>query len=375
MSVDMVQLEPDANPLYVMTNNAKQSKGSMTPKFEWPEDAEVNLWDFGAEGADKAAAATTLTVNDVTLFLVNDLIAIPKANSSSAAEEVALVTGIAGSILTLTRGIGGGADTILATGSIRIIGGAFAEGAALPLSRTTNKAVVVSGCQIFRNEVEITNTMLATETFMTEDEENYQLGKTLKRHRSEIEAAGLWGRYSETLASPSSRWTTKGLKATIATNVTDMGTTMTATKLLTFSETAFRYGKKSKLAIAAPRVISGFNFIAQGAVRIDNNATVYGVKINRYQTPQGDLLLANNFRLEAGISGKLGFDDECYVADLEAIRFRYLAGNGQNRNTKLRVDVRKDGADAKASEYYTQAGWQIMHEKRHARFFNCTAFA
>src|SRR5258705_552342 len=124
----MLLLEPDAAPLYVLTNAAKQTKPAITPKFEWVEDVEAALWTIAAEGADKSAAATTLTVSDGTLFAVNDLILFPKATSSSAAEEVALVTANGSNILTLTRGIGGsGQDTINATGSIRILGSAFTE--------------------------------------------------------------------------------------------------------------------------------------------------------------------------------------------------------------------------------------------------------
>lgn len=147
VSQEMVLLEPDTSPLYVMTNNAKRKKPSISPRFEWIEDAEVSYWDFGAEGSDKSSSATTLTVNDGTLFATNDLILIPKANSSSAAEEVALVTANSSNILTLTRGVGGsGADTIPATGSIRILGSAFTENSSIPIGRYTSKTTKISYC-------------------------------------------------------------------------------------------------------------------------------------------------------------------------------------------------------------------------------------
>ena len=57
------------------------------------------------------------------------MLVFPLGNSSSAAEEVARVTAINSNTLTITRNVGGaGADTITATGSIRIIGSAYQEG-------------------------------------------------------------------------------------------------------------------------------------------------------------------------------------------------------------------------------------------------------
>jgi hypothetical protein len=376
VTADMVLLEPDTNPLYVMTNNAKQSKASIVPTYEWAEDAEAPLWGQMNNSVALAANATTVTVVDGTIFLAGDLIVLPKANSNALRDELCLVTNVATNVLTITRDVGGlgVSDTIGTNDSIRILGGAFAEGSALPVSRTTQKSVLKSACQIFRTPIEITMTMQATETFMTEDEENFQLGKALQRHRAEIEAAGLWGQYSESATSPKV-WTTGGFKSRIVTNVTDMSTTITGYALNQFGETGFRYGSKNKLGIAAPRVLTCLNQIATGYVKLDNAATIFGVRLQRYQLTHGTILLANNFRMEAGIAGKNGFNDEMYLLDLDSIRFRYLAGNGQNRNTKLRVDVVKDGGDYRKSEYYSQVGWQIMHEKRHARFFDVSNYS
>ena len=123
VSEQMVLLEPDASPLFVLTNKAKRKTPSIAPRFEWVEDNEVALWGQLSLSADTTSAITSILVADGTLFAVGDIVAVPKAASSQSAPEVFLVTSITTNTLTITRGIGGsGADTLAATGSLRIIG-------------------------------------------------------------------------------------------------------------------------------------------------------------------------------------------------------------------------------------------------------------
>jgi hypothetical protein len=212
---DMVLLEPDTTPLLVLTTNSKRKTGCKAPKFEWVEDSEVSFWTQANAGADIAAGAVSVPVLDITLFAVGDIVAVPKANASTAAEEIMLVTALAGTTtgtITVTRGLGGGADTITATGSLRIIGGAFLENDALPVGRYTTKSTVASYAQIFRTTVDISETERATEIYgAPEGEEKYQIAKAMIRHKAEIEAAGWWSRASETAAAQS-RWTTMRLQ-------------------------------------------------------------------------------------------------------------------------------------------------------------------
>src|SRR5215831_14253942 len=139
VSEQMVLLEPDASPLFVLTNAAKRKQPTVSPHFEWVEDNEVALWGQQSATVDLSAGATAVTVADGTVFGVGDICAVPKAQASNVAPEVFLVTNVAGNVLTITRGVGagGGADTITATGSIKILGSAFAEDAGIGTQRYT----------------------------------------------------------------------------------------------------------------------------------------------------------------------------------------------------------------------------------------------
>lgn len=383
VSEQMVLLEPDANPLFVITNAAKRKSPSIAPRFEWIEDQEVALWGQVSNGSDYSNSATGIQVLDVTLFAVGDLIASPKAVTSSSADEVMLVTAITGNTLTVTRDIGTGGvnDTIGQTSSIKIIGTAFTENGAISTNRFTAKTVQVSYCQIFKTLVQITHTAASTKQYgASQGERKYQLVKSMIRHRSEIEAAGLWSRASESLASPGSRWTTMGLKPRISTNKTDSSTTLTLTVFNTFGESVFRYGESQKFLMAAPKIISAINFFSQNKLLTSVGDTVFGVKINRLTLGLGELLLKNNYRMstsEVGYTTGNNFSDEAYAIDLPSVAMRYLSGGGDNLigDTKLYENIVQDGSTVRSDEYRSQVGWEIRHEKKHGRLFDVTAYA
>ncbi len=377
----MLKLEPDSAPLWVLTNQAKKRAPSVAPKFEWFEDAEAALWGQATATA-YSTTATDIWVTDVTIFAVDDLVIVPKATTAgvSTNDEIILVTATSGTsngTLTVTRAIGGsGGDSIPSASPLRILGQAAVEGSAVPTVRSTQKAPKVSYCQYFRTPIKTTEIMEATEAYaVPEGERNYQRGVSLVRHRSEIEAAGLWGQGSETLAAAGSRWTTKGVKPTISTNITDFATTGTYTAMLQFGEKGFRFGEKQKLCMAGPSILSAFDFFSANKILTNVEDTVFGVAIKKIVSSHGTYMVANNFRMEAGISGQPGFSDELYLIDLPSVTMRYLAGNGKNLNTKLYENVIQDGSARTVDEYRSMVGWQVRHEKKHARGYNFTAFA
>lgn len=383
VSEQMVLLEPDASPLFVLTNKAKRKTPSIAPRFEWVEDNEVALWGQVSLSADTTSVITSILVADGTLFAAGDIVAVPKAVSSQSAPEVFLVTAVATNTLTIVRGIGGsGADTIAATGSLRIIGSAAKEDDNIEAQRYTSKTVQISYCQIFKTAVKVTHTAASTKQYgAPSGERKYQLVKALIRHRSEIEAAGLWSRASESLSSPSTRWTTMGLLPRITTNKTDGSTTLTLTNFNTFSETAFRWGEKQKLFMSCPKIISALNFFSQNKLLTKVGDTVFGVKISRFDLALGEFMLANNFRMstaEIGFpSGGNSFASHAYSIDLPSVAYRYLQGGGDNLigDTKLYENVLPDGSTTRTDEYRTQGGWEIRHEKKHAWLNDVTAYA
>jgi len=60
---------------------------------------------------------------------------------------------------------------------------------------------------------------------------------------------------------------------------------------------------------------------------------------------------------------------------VDSIEFRPLVGNGENRDLHLNIDVVKSGDDQYVDEYLCEGGWVIAQEARHARIYNCQAYA
>jgi hypothetical protein len=294
---------------------------------------------------------------------------------------VFLITAISTNTLTITRGVGSsGADTLPATGSIRIISSAFKEDDNIGQQRYTAKTVQISYAQIFKTPVKVTHTAASTKQYgAPQGERKYQLVKALIRHRSEIEGAGLWSRASESLNSPSSRWTSMGFLSRIATNKTDAGGTVTLTTWNTFSETCFRYGEKQKLLLCAPKVISALNSFSQNKLLTRVGDTVFGVKIARFELALGEFMMANDYRLgtaDVGFPGGNSFASHAYSIDLPSIAMRYLQGGGDNLigDTKLYENILPDGSTTRTDEYRSQIGWEIRHERKHAWIFDVLTY-
>jgi hypothetical protein len=366
----MILREPNANRLFVLTGANKRKRPSDTPKFEWFEDQEVTLWGQVSNGSTNySSVATGIAVADVTIFAVGDLVAVPVSSSSSAAEEVVLVTAVTGSTtgtLTVTRNVGSaGADTIGATASLRIIASALTEDSDTPTQRYQAQTPKASYCQIFRTPVQITHTAASTKKYGGSDRQ-FQLKKAMIRHRSEIEGAGLWSRASESLTGSSSQWTTMGLKPIISTNKTTNVGTLTVTNFNTFGETIFRFGEAQKFVIGAPKFMSAINAFSQAKLNTYVDDKVGGLSLTSYISPLGEYLLNNNYRMEAGISGANGFEDEAYFVDLPSVELRYLdGGDGLIGDTKLFQDVQQDGTTVRVDEYRSQIGWGFRHEVKH----------
>lgn len=373
-----ILLNPSLTPLFTLVTKIKNRKTTESARVEWAEDDYVGHWGQANNGADASAGTTTFTVLDGTLFAVNDLILIPKIASSSAAEEIARVTVVAGNVLTVTRGIGGaGADTIGQTADIRILASAFAEGGAYGKSRSTTKAVKISYTQIYRRPVQITKSSTAQAIFGPSNDRLYQRKKAMEEHRKEIESSGLWGRASEALALPATVRTTMGLKSRIVTNVYNANQTLTEGGMLSFAELAFGkyYEGDEKLLISSVKVISAFNYFALGHQRTQPSDEVYGVKVRRFNTGHGDFMIVRDLLLENGPVNGVGFGSEAYALDIESIFFCPLAGNGENRDTQLLTDVVKDGSDNYQDEYLTEGAWVHKFEQRHARIYNVLGYA
>jgi hypothetical protein len=375
VSTRLLNLEPDRTPLYVLTNNSKRKVSVFSPRIEFFEDADLVMLGASTAALVAGATATTLTVADATIFGVGDVVAVQKqAESTSTVEELIYVTNVPNSTTVVaTRAFAGTPiDVISSTATLKILGVCQSEVGTIQAPRTPVKAPKTSGAQIFEWPMQISRTAAATKIYGDRPERARIQWLGMRRQKLEIENAGLFGSYSETLAGTASMYTSMGVRSIISSFITDAGGTTTPTTLKVFldwSRMAFRYGSPEKLLMAAPLVKEAMDYWAAGKQFVRAEDKVFGVSLKRFVTSNGTWLIANNYNMDAGVA------DEALGIDLPSVEYCPLVNNGQNLDTRLYPDYDPTNPKLLKDLILTQAGWRIWHQARHARIYDFTAFA
>lgn len=180
-------------------------------------------------------------------------------------------------------------------------------------------------------------------------------------HRLDIERIILFGEKKEDTIDK--RHTTEGILSRITTNAYDANGVLTESEFETnFCEPLFRYGSSQKLLVASSRLLSVINQFAAGKLQVVPKEQTYGVRLTRYISAHGDLLIVKSNVLEKGYAG-YGFG-----LDMENIKYRPL----QTRDTKLRTNIQANDLDGWKDEYLTEFGVEVRLEKTHGVIYGVT---
>jgi Family of unknown function (DUF5309) len=374
VSTRLLTLEPDRTPLYVLTNNSKRKVNVFSPRIEWFQDADLVMLGTANAAVANTTTANTVSVVDSTLFGVNDVVAVQMTNAAtSTVEELIQVVSAAANVLTVTRAFAGTTVNTIGSGTtLKILGVAQSEAGAIDLPRTPIKTPCTSGAQIFEWPIQITRTAAATKIYGDRPERARLQWLGMRRQKLEIENAGLFSSFSETLNGTASKYTTMGIRSIISSYLTDGGGTTTPTTLMVFlnwSRFAFRYGSPEKLLMASPLVKEAMDYWAVNKSLTKAEDKVFGVSLKRFVTSNGNWLIANNYNFDAGVQG------EALGIDLPSVEFCPLVENGINQDTKLYPDYDSTNPKVMKDLIMTQAGWRIWHQARHARLYDVGAFA
>jgi hypothetical protein len=257
----------------------------------------------------------------------------------------------------------GSADHLL------IIGSAHPEGADTPTAITYDPDELYNYAQIFRNAVSITGTAMNTRTRWSESGkalEEFQR-ETLEMHSIEMERAALHGARLEDTNGPHPERTTGGLQYYVTTNVVDpSGGNVSIDTFENALKDVFANGSTEKLLLAGNAQILTLNKLCRAHYTVNTKPEdgTYGIKMVRYVTPFGDLVIKQHPLL----SSNSAFADWGFVVDTKNVKYRYL----QNRDTQWKNNVQNPGADGVASEFITECGFEIKHQSTHAIWKNFT---
>jgi hypothetical protein len=378
---ELVLLEPNGSPLLTFVMRMKKRKSVFSPRYEWLEDDYVARWAQNSSATVAAnAASVTVTVTDGTLFVAGDLFTVPQAISSSLAPELIRVVSIAGDVLTVVRAQAGTTVRAINDGdAIRILGSAHEEGTTPPPAKSTTIATKTTFTQIFRTTIDLSGTQMASRQYGSPGGDRKRLHKKkLVEHKQKMNSTALFSTAGEALTGGPNgnpiRFT-MGLNSRVTSNVTDAGGTLTRKTYEAFAQSAFRYGKQTKLLLSAPRIISAVHDWGNSFLMVKPNEKVFGVDVNRVVTGHGEFLLVRDWMLEDGVSGGNGFSGIAFSVDLDDTGYIYLNENGQNRDTSIRRDVVKDGRDGVVDEILTEGGYWFRHEKKFAKMFNVSDYS
>lgn len=370
----MMMLESNETALVSFLLGMKKKRVIESPRIEHYEDDFLNQWVVAAATTNANASSTTITLSDGSAVVVGDILMIPSGSSSNH-ERVRVTAKPSTNVCTVVRNIGStGLITLTSSAGAVILGQAHEEGSGAPTAKRTTPTLVTNYLQIFKKSTNITGTDAASKQYANSgDERKRQRQKIAKEYKIQKNYQYLWGSPSEDLTGGANSLpirTTGGLYHHISTNRVDAGGTLTQDMMETFARTAFRYGSKTKLLLAAPMVISAIHMWGNGLLKLEPAAKTFGVDVNKVVTGHGTFILARDWSLQDGVSGQNGLAGYAFAIDFENVTERFLTG----RDTWMELDVQPDDEDRHLDLIQGETGLQVANEKTHSLLFGVTGY-
>ena len=349
MSANVFELEPNVAPLLAITSKTN-SVPAINPKIEWNEDESMpRITNLSASAASNATAFGTCA----DIFRVGDVI-----RNSSKGWGILVTATAAGAISG--SAIGGTAQTTATSNDeLYLVSNANTEGASLREVKFPQLVTASNYCEIVRTPIALTQTEVATSHYGGNEEDRLKnkFGREHARSLEQIAFKGL-----RDLKATNQRMA-GGILEFISTNVTAAGGPLTEATFQTFLRSAFRYGSERKILFASPLCIQAIEGFARANLKVnDDRANDYGVVMKTYYSGQGiiDIVIHRDWN-DSGV-----YNGYAYVVDMDAFKYRPL------RDTKLKMNVQAPDYDGVKHEYITEASFQVIHERRHAKLTGVT---
>lgn len=345
----------------------KLNKKSVTdPEYRWWEKEQPSRTDAVDDSNDYTSGDTTITVDDGDKFRAGDVV------MDVATGEQMRVTGVSTDDLTVSRGWGTTSAGALTDNDVLVIlGNANAEGADVRAALTNQKTKKVNYTQIYREPIDMTGTMASTETYGGGDD----LVTLRKEHRDihmkDIERSFIFGEPKEDTSGSQPIRATGGLNYFISTYATDASGALTETEFETWIRSSFTKGGDKKMGFLSPLIASAVNSWAVGKLQMYPKDKTYGIAVSKYLSVHGEL----DFVVEKLFAENSTWNGYGFAVEMEKVGYRYLAGNGRPRDTKLLEDRQDNGEDEVIEEYLTEAGFFLAVENRHSKLYGVTSYS
>jgi hypothetical protein len=353
LSGEISLLEPSAQPLAVFSRAAGK-KRTVATKFSWLEDVRKPRFDTTA-GAVAGTVATAIPVTNPTYYQQWDQVL------NSRTGEQLRVDSVAAPNINVTRGIGSTAAAINSGDELIIIGSAQPENDTSKPARSDVPTKGQNYTQIFRTPMEASESLLASGNQVSPAEWARQNRNKGIEHAIDIEYSFLLGRKSLTTPGATEDRTTGGVLSFVTTNQTDAGGDLSEAEFNAFMLQAMRYGSRSKLALASGVAVSALNKFPASKQQTRNDETTYGMNVTHYTSPFGSLNLVYHRLLEGSKYG--GY---LILVDMDEVKYRYLANDQYNRDTKVETNIQPRDQDGRKDEVKSEVGLEFGQQRAHA---------
>ena len=348
------ELQPNKTPFIVILSKMSKFR-TVDTEFSWFEDDLLGNYTQLNMAGNAAAGATSLIVDDSTVFQVGDII------TDTSTGETLLVTGVndATNTIEVQRSFGTvAAAQIDDNDYLYKLGPAMEEGYTVPESLVTKKVKKSNYTQIFSKSVEITKTAENVDTYGG-NRRAFERRKVGIEFLREIESQFLWGEKAEDTSGTHPRRSTGGVYEFISTNAPtlDMNSaSLTESAFEGWLKDIFLYDEEDRFLFTGVLVNSQISQFATGKQRMEPGTTIkYGVKVKTYHSANGDVHIATDRHFIGPHAGK------GLCLKMEELTYRYL----QNSDVALELNLQNKKDKVKLDEYSAEIGLEIHHDKKH----------
>lgn len=341
----ILQLYPTGSSPLLGLSSGMQAVDESSTIITWFE--ENHLSGYTTVTNDATTGTTVSLGTDIEQIVAGAVLL------NQASGEYMLVESVSGSDATVKRGLGGSSIVSFTVGAkLQRIAAAHEEGSSRPNAIANIGYPRFNYMHIFRNSWSATATAKAVQ-YHTGDVVAKNRGDAGIFHAEDIERALLWSKQSVGVMNNQPFRTMDGITNQITTNVTPQSTNTTFEDINDFLQVIFERNIKGKpnerIAFCGNTVLSVLNQIAKidGTIHITPGETEFGLKVNKWLTPFGDVtLMTHPLMNENPVWTK-----ELYVLHPGAIKMKYLRRTSHDADDS---NGSRQGVDADSGVYTTE---------------------
>lgn len=357
----ILQLYPTGTaPLFALSSGM-ESADATDPIVTWFEEAHISGRSTVTVGTTSTTTGSTVTVDDASSYIVGVTCLIEETG------EYIYISNVTSNTITMERGFGGTtAAAITAAYHLQRIGTTFEESSSRPTGVANLGYARFNFMQIFRNAWDVSRTAKKTE-YYTGDIVAKNKADAMMFHAEDIERAMWFGVRTMGTRNGKVYRTMNGILNQIQTNIITAGGTTSYDQMNAFLRPIFEKNVRGKpnerIAYCGNGTLTVINKIARlnTTMYIEPGQTDFGVKINKWYTPYGDItLMTHPLMVESPL-----WTNNLYVLHPGAMRLRYLDRTHTDAYDK---DGTRAGVDGDFGVLTTECSIEYKLEKTGGQF-------